>query len=144
MTSGCSLSRIPEDIWLHVLTFLDFKQLCCMSYISRQMKQLATDDSIWKQRCLVDFGEKVCGRSQCIHHAIFSLVHCLVLSLSHANAGLVANNKCERSLQSVLQLTTGDSYVTPFVALNFASSQNNPCHCWSVVETCIICWSHHC
>jgi hypothetical protein len=54
----CALSRIPEDIWLHVLTFLEFKHLFHMERLSRQMRLLASDDSIWKQRCLVDFGEK--------------------------------------------------------------------------------------
>lgn len=108
-TSGCSLSRIPEDIWLHVLTFLDFKQLCCMSYISRQMKQLATDDSIWKQRCLVDFGEKASSQTisvKDLYKAYFNSP--LEIRSSHGClAGQIFEIKCD--VDPAAQATLGRS-----------------------------------
>lgn len=56
-TSNSHLARIPEDLWLHVLSFLDHCELMLIERTSKQMKMLATDDSLWKQRCLLDFGE---------------------------------------------------------------------------------------
>ena len=58
-STNSPLARIPEDIWLHVLSFLDFRELLSMSRLGKHHKLLAYDDSLWKQRCMVDFGEVV-------------------------------------------------------------------------------------
>ena len=58
-STNSPLARIPEDIWLHVLSFLDFRELLNMSRLGKHHKLLAYDDSLWKQRCMVDFGEVV-------------------------------------------------------------------------------------
>lgn len=50
-----SVLELPAEILLHILSLVDYKQLCRCSQVCRKFKEVAEDDSLWKLQCWREF-----------------------------------------------------------------------------------------
>ncbi|XP_037616243.1 F-box only protein 15-like isoform X1 [Sebastes umbrosus] len=52
------LERLPSEILLKILSYLDASSLSCISHVSKLFHQLANDDVIWHKIYMSDFGSQ--------------------------------------------------------------------------------------
>jgi len=52
MDFGSSFDNTPEDLVLHMLSFLDINSITTVRLVSKQLKKLADDGKIWRYLCL--------------------------------------------------------------------------------------------
>ncbi|KAL6116585.1 fbxo15 [Pungitius sinensis] len=52
------MERLPPEIVLKILSYLDASSLFCVSHVSKTFHQLAADDEIWREIYVSDFGSQ--------------------------------------------------------------------------------------
>ncbi|KAM8909411.1 F-box only protein 15-like isoform 2-T3 [Spinachia spinachia] len=52
------MERLPSEIVLKILSYLDASSLFCVSHVSKTFQQLAADDEIWRKIYVSDFGSQ--------------------------------------------------------------------------------------
>jgi F-box protein 3 len=57
------LLRLPYDVLLHVLSFLDFRDLIRCSVVGNQLNSVANYDLFWKSHCRIHWDVEVCPES---------------------------------------------------------------------------------
>ena len=65
---GWIISRLTDDIALHVFSFLELRVLWCMLQVSKRMSRLASEDVLWHSLLLNEIGAWTC-RSKIARHA---------------------------------------------------------------------------
>lgn len=49
---SCRVVEIPVDVWLHILSFLEFRDLCHLSQLNNFFHDLCQDESTWRRLVL--------------------------------------------------------------------------------------------
>lgn len=55
-----SLSELPRELLLHILSFLDFKDMIRCSFVCCTINELAKDDMYWKLQCKICWNQEIC------------------------------------------------------------------------------------
>uniref|UniRef100_A0A8C6WUJ1 F-box domain-containing protein n=1 Tax=Neogobius melanostomus TaxID=47308 RepID=A0A8C6WUJ1_9GOBI len=83
MSSNCPLCRLPSEILIKILSYLDAAALFTLSHVSSLLYQLASDNALWHKIFLKEFGCRRKQNHKCIEDLVRKTTDVRDLNIGH-------------------------------------------------------------
>ncbi|XP_071382174.1 F-box only protein 15 [Centroberyx affinis] len=67
------LERLPSEILINILSYLDASSLFCISHVNKLFYQLANDDAMWHKMYISEFGKSQRWKPKCMDEVLLKL-----------------------------------------------------------------------